>query len=246
MSGLFNLRVNGTAAEDIFCNGQAVEEVWVNGTQVFDAYDPQAVPNGTLSFSEVRANLPANYASASSTYTQTQSSGQIGATGYIELRVDTPSIHYSLSRDDQSSTWTTDQFYSSSSGNRINVSYDTYTTLEVPGFFSINIYSRPANNNHYDEVWAGGEQIISDGARYNGSKYARVEWNFKTRKIKVSGTNFTTVTKDFNQKWRAGLGVRLTHYGSNERSGWYVRHNGSYVQSYNVYTQAYVGASAGN
>jgi hypothetical protein len=98
----------------------------------------------------------------------------------------------------------------------------------------------------YDEVYAGGETIISGGTRYNGSKYARVEWNFKTRKLKVSGTNFTTVTKDFYQKWRAGVGVRLTHYGTNESSGWYVYHNGSYVPSYNVYAQAYVSASAGN
>ena len=250
MSGLFNLRVGGVEAEDIICDGQAVEEVWVDGVQVFDAYDPEAVPAGTLSFAGYSGSWPSNYNQGRQDL-RVRSSGQAGATGSISLSTGAASDYYYWENANRNSGGIAASTYYDFTGNEVGWSSSVYTTLSLcypDGSSLFSIYSEdecgPYANG--DSMRANNETIVSSSDNIHGTKQATITWNFKTRKYTVSGNNgFVTVTRDFSNKWKPGMYVLLER-GYSSGGGLYCYHNGQLEQTYDSYAASSLSASAGN
>lgn len=250
MSGLFNLRVGGAEAEDIICNGQTVEEVWVDGTRVFDAYDPQAVPNGTMNFSSVSRSFATSYNEAQNGLEVTSVNGQVGATGSIYLRLDGCDTRGTdiAGRSDRDQGYTIVDAW----GNPTSMGLYVSATLDVcysggGSLFTIGGYSRPNYGGASpNELYASGGRIVQESAGYHGSMWAKVEWNFKTRKYTTSGSNgFTTVTNDFSEKWRPGMYIRLRAWASSSSNGYWIN-SGNRSNLYDMYGSAYLNATASN
>ena len=242
MSGLFNIRVGGVEAEDIICDGQTVEEVWVDGVQVFDAYDPEAVPNGTLSFAGYNGVWPGNYNQGRQDFIR-RASGQAGATGSISLSTGAASEYYYWENMDRNSGGIATSTYYDFTGNEVGWSSSVYTTLSLcypngSPLFTIHSEDECGPYANGDSMRANSETIVSSSDNIHGTKQATITWNFKTRKYTVSGNNgFVTVTRDFSDKWKPGMYVLLER-GYSSTSGWYCYHNGQIEQTYDNYTNS--------
>lgn len=253
MSALFNLLVGGTAAEDIYCNGQEVEEVWVDGVQVFDAYDPQAVPNGTMSFTSFGRSFAETYSEAQQGLT-VASSGQVGATGSIYLATGLCETFGTDVRGDSSRD--IDVNFVDSSGNPYSMGLSVHATLGVyysngAPLFTLDSYSRPnyggSSGNELRVAGAAPLTILSGSERYNGQQDVTLAWNFKTRQCTISSSSLTNqVTRSFSQKWKPGMYVKLTLVSGTVSQGAFINSYGYRETMYDIYARAGITARAGN
>jgi hypothetical protein len=183
MSALFNLLVGGVEAEDIVLNGEAVEEVWVDGIQVFDSYDPAAVPNGTGSTSSATVSHGYNEGGRYIV------GGAAKATGSMSIKLNgytAPNISQ-RSIDDG-------QLFSC----RLSMIHPKYGEIAA-------VYCTSVTNNEnsfkgrYARAYGAGQIAIQTGAGEIGN-YATLAWDFHARTVTVNGSTYS-----WTPKWREGI-----------------------------------------
>lgn len=202
MSALFNLKVGGVEAEDIICNGQAVEEVWVDGVQVYDAYDPAAVPNGEGR--NYSANLTGTYENGTRWFTLPISVKATGSMSFKINSVSTPDIQDPENGHMSSAT--------------LNMVHPKYGMIA-------SVYIRTITNNanqfkgRYASASGVGTVTIQSGGGEIGN-YATLSWDFHNRTVSINGNTYT-----WNPKWKEGITMQ---YNINPPS----YRNSSNTQSY--------------
>lgn len=182
MSALFNLKVGGVEAEDIICNGQTVEEVWVDGVQVYDAYDPAAVPNGEGR--NYSANLTGTYENGTRLFTLPISVKATGSMSFKINSVSTPDMPHP------------ENGYMSNA--RLSMVHPKYGTIA-----SVSINTITSNENQFKGRYASasgvGTVTIQSGGGEIGN-YATLSWDFHNRTVSINGSTYT-----WDPKWKDGI-----------------------------------------
>lgn len=203
MSGLFNLKVNNVAAEDITLNGQTVEEVWVDGVQVFDAYDPTTIPDGTLATrgsTHFGNYVPTSYTSAEITESL---QGKIGKKGSVTLNISNVNWDHNTSGiggQEAAEHWA-----------RLGKQANCY--ISSPLFYMV-VQARPVVSDY-----GGGSQVsvtlkgldtgsemetiweLDDG--HVGTLWVKYEWDFEQRKCWLTSDRYSRQQYNLTKKWKA-------------------------------------------
>lgn len=211
MSGLFNLKVNNVAAEDITLNGQTVEEVWVDGVQVFDAYDPTTIPAGALALPSntkfTNYNYPENY----TTGTQSETlQGQMGKKGTIKLTVAGPQVSFHSGQAYVAEQWAKvgyakwGQCVVSSPLFRIRVSGAPYSVSDA--YSTGKGDSQDYSLSGLDIGTASGEPRDGSEGHTRGG-WMQYRWDFEQKKCWISSDAMSETEYNLTTKWREGMQV---------------------------------------
>lgn len=182
MSALYNLRVGGVEAEDIICNGQTVEEVWVDGVQVYDAYDPAAVPNGEGR--NYSANLTGTYENGLKWFTLPIS---VKATGSMSIKINSVSTPNIANAEDGLISTVDLVMWHPKYGQIASVEVGTITNNE-------NQYKRR------DAYAYGGTYVVIQSGGGEIGNYATLSWDFHNKVVQILGNNYA-----WNPKWTEGI-----------------------------------------
>lgn len=212
MSGLFNLKVNNVAAEDITLNGQTVEEVWVDGVQVFDAYDPTTIPDGTLALRSSTwfdsHRKPEEYSTSERTENL---NGQMGKKGSVLLSVFSPSVALMDGASLAMSAWSQQGFAKVS---RCWLRSPLFTLFVTATADSVSDAISKGDAAQYDLTGVSDSSgaTIRDGSEgHTGGGWIKYRWDFEQRKCWVSYDSHTSeIEYNLTKKWTPNMTVSAT------------------------------------